>query len=426
MRKGSNEENKKTTEYQERLENVKNDLKQLYLETSQSVEGVVSVREQIAIQDVRLTTCRYIELALDSAIDFCRLALIDKVELLEHKIKNMLLPSVHFPIDNLLSHLMTVFNLHSEKDNNKKEFTGFKEKYKKVTKHLFPGSDFKDDLILKYNEIRNSLHGNYADLDGKYQIINLWDLLDLLNAVFGWLRKVFHHEKIAEQRHIYDKASEAYYAELCKQKDIKKKPNLNNFDQQKLKDFGKSKIIGIGTYPSIEKIKPGMEVYVAVVVIHPDRIYKWMHYLDDPSKLNSEQLNLLFAILKEHENICLKHVNTTIKINDVQESVLRAMRDCVNSLLDQEYLLLNKASAKQPNDEEKLSFVESNAPINKLESCLLMVDGQHKLIQKPWCLSFKKGASQSLSIAAAVILAQGQKDQDDYIKSKCENHHANL
>lgn len=426
---GNKEEKRKIEEYKERLNKLKNDLIVLYQDIQRCVEGGLSIREQIAIRDVRLTTCRHIELALDSAIDLCRLALVDKVDLLEHKIKNMLLPTVHFPMDNLLSHLITVFNLHSEEDNNKNKFIGFDKKYKKLNKHLFPDCDLKDDQILKYNKLRNSLHGNYADLDGNYQLINLSDLLDLLEAVLDWLYKIYYHAEIKKEKHIYDEASKAYYAELCNQKDIKKKPNLKNFDQQKLKDFGINKIIGIATYPSIEKIKPG-EVYVALVVIHPDRIYKWMHYLDDPSKLNSEQLNLLFAILKEHENICLKHVYTTIKIDDVEESVLksvliRAMRDCVNNFLSPEYFV-HIADAKHKKDEKRLAYLELNAPINKLEACLLMVDGQHKLIQKPWCLSFKKGASQSLSIAAAAILAQGQKDHDDYIKSKCENHHANV
>lgn len=113
----------------------------------------------------------------------------------------MLLPAVHFPIDNLLSHLMAVFNLHCEEDNdkniftwlkqksktltkylknnNKNEFIGFDPKYQKLTKYLFPDCDLKDDQILKYNKLRNSLHGNYADLNGKYQLVNLRDLLDL-------------------------------------------------------------------------------------------------------------------------------------------------------------------------------------------------------------------------------------------------------
>ena len=184
-------------------------------------------------------------------------------------------------------------------------------------------------------------------------------------------------------------------------------------------------IIGVATYPSIEKIMPGMEVYIAAVSICPEKVYKWMHYIGDPSKLNSEQLNLLFAILKEHENICLKHVYTTIKIDDVEESVLRAMRDCVNNFLNSEYFV-HIADAKHKKDEKRLAYLEFNAPINKLENGLLMVAGQHKLIQKPWCLSFKDGASQSLSIAAAAILAQGQKDHDDYIKSKQEKPDANV
>ena len=256
----------------DQLTNLKNRI--IYLKdiaSSKIIKGN-SIKDEIAIRDVRLTTCRYIELALDSAIDLCRLALVDKVDLLEHKIKNMLLPAVHFPMDNLLSHIMAVFNLHCEednnkniftwlkqkyktlakylkKDNNKNKFIGFDQKYKKLNKHLFPDCDSKDDQILKYNRIRNSLHGNYADLDGKYQLINVRDLLDLLKVVVDWLYKIYYHAEIKKEKHIYDEASKAYYAELCKQKDIKKKQDLKNFDEQKLKASGSYGVIGIATYP---------------------------------------------------------------------------------------------------------------------------------------------------------------------------------
>lgn len=64
---GNEEEKKKVAEYQERLKNFKNDVSRLSWETGESVAGSFSLSGQIAIRDVRLTTCRHIELALDSA-----------------------------------------------------------------------------------------------------------------------------------------------------------------------------------------------------------------------------------------------------------------------------------------------------------------------------------------------------------------------
>jgi ribonuclease HII len=423
---GNKEEKKKTEEYKKRLEHFKSDVLALFHQTTQDVIGGFSLRPTIQIQDVRLTTCRYVEVALDSAIDLCRLALLDKVEHLEHKIKNILLPSVHFPIDNLLTHLVNVFKTPSEEDKNKNNFIGFDRKYKWLTNYLFLNSDLKDDQILNYNEIRNSLHGNYADLDGNYQLVNLRDLLDLLKIVVEWLYKVYQHEKINQNSHIYDEASKAYYAELCKQKDIKKKPKLKNFDEKELQNLGMQHTIGVATYPKIEAIKPGMKVYIAAVFIHPEKIYKWMHYLTDPSKLNSEQLNLLFAILKEHEDVCLNQIIWECKIDgDVEESVRRAMRDCVNELVDKEFFA-QQVCARLENNDKKLAWLEANPPINRLENYLLMVEGACKPVQKPWCKSFSKGAGQSLSIAAAAILVKGHKEWLDDIDAKMKKQHADI
>lgn len=133
--------------------------------------------------------------------------------------------------------------------------------------------------------------------------------------------------------------------------------------------------------------------------------------------------------MKEHENICLNHYcenfNFDENVDNLKEFVLKAMRKCVNNFLNPEYFL-NIADATHKKDEKRLASLQASAPIDQLKNCLLMIEGQYKLVQEPWCLSFKKGASQSLSIAAAAILAQGQKDHDDHIKSEYEKHHANL
>lgn len=124
-------------------------------------------------------------------------------------------------------------------------------------------------------------------------------------------------------------------------------------------------------------------VVVAGVVFNTyENLPEWVFQLNDSKKLSRKKRSALYQHLIGAPHILRYHIETIdVELIDrlnILEATKEGMRRCISKL-------------HKPND-------------------VVLVDGNQKPINEPWCLPIIKGDSISISIAAASVLAKVHRD----------------
>ena len=126
----------------------------------------------------------------------------------------------------------------------------------------------------------------------------------------------------------------------------------------------------------------GPVVVAGVVFKSYNNLPDWVFQLNDSKKLSHKKRAELFLKLQDAKDILSYHIETidvaTIDRLNILEATMEGMRRCIQMLRTSEEVVL--------------------------------VDGNRKPVQAPWCYPIIKGDSISLSIAAASVLAKVYRD----------------
>jgi ribonuclease HII len=126
----------------------------------------------------------------------------------------------------------------------------------------------------------------------------------------------------------------------------------------------------------------GPVVVAGVMFKSYNNLSDWVFQLNDSKKLSHKKRAELFLKLQDAKDILSYHIETidvpTIDQLNILEATMEGMRRCIQML--------------RTNEES------------------VLVDGNRKPVQTPWCYPIIKGDSISLSIAAASVLAKVYRD----------------
>lgn len=126
----------------------------------------------------------------------------------------------------------------------------------------------------------------------------------------------------------------------------------------------------------------GSVVVAGVVFNTYDNLPEWLFQLNDSKKLSEKKRGVLFEKLHASNEFIRYHIETigvaTIDALNILEATKEGMRQCITKL--------------------------------RLNGEVVLVDGNQKPINEPWCYPIVKGDAISLSIAAASVLAKVYRD----------------
>jgi hypothetical protein len=407
------------------------------------------------LNDVRLSTLKTIEIAVETAIDLIIYNLsINKFDNLGYKVRHVLLTQPHFALDNLFTHicdndetdnvsksdkLLTQVETDTKTAQSKKHL-GFQQKFAQIKKRI---SELKtiDKPLNAYTEARNSLHGNYihcvynfhdkSTKRDQYIVLNFETMKIYLEAVIKCIEIICKH--FNKTPCIPERATAAFCHHELTHLGLLNNQDRFKFDEQKLKELGKKSIIAIASYPSIEEIeKNGIEktqgsICVAAVKLKYNDLPLFIRELMLTKNTTEQQLEHLNFCLKQYEKISLVTLFSTVQKEDNMEETIQAIRkamaDC-NNLFHGRIDDLDRIFAKQKNDKELFEEIENRPLFTILEGEIIFIEGDKNALEVSGILNIENGKniSLSLSIASAIAIWKSiyaMKSDEELCKGHC-------